>query len=87
VPEQVELVIEVWSPEDTAEDRDYRQRTYASVGISYYWMVEQESPVISARVLRDGEYGEQTTLRPGTTGTITVAPVPVTFDPADFWCE
>ena len=32
VPEQVDLVIEVWSPEDTAEDRDYRRRTYASVG-------------------------------------------------------
>lgn len=82
VPAQVDLVMEVWSPEDGAEDREYRHRTYASVGIPYFWAVEQDGPVITAYQLRDGEYRVQTTLRPGTAETITAAPVPVTFDPA-----
>jgi Uma2 family endonuclease len=82
VPEQVDLVMEVWSPEDSAEDREYRHRTYASVGIPYFWAVEQDGPVITAYELRDGDYRVQTTLRPGTAGTVTAAPVPVTFDPA-----
>lgn len=85
VPEQVDLVVEVWSPEDTAEDREYRQRTYASVGIPYFWTVDQDSLVITGYELRDEEYREQATLRPGTTGTIMAAPTSMTFDPAELW--
>ncbi|HEY4456136.1 MAG TPA: Uma2 family endonuclease [Pseudonocardiaceae bacterium] len=86
VPEQVDLVIEVWSPEDTMADRDYRRRTYASVGIPYFWAVEPDGPVINAYELADGEYVAQTTLSAGTTGTITAAPAPVTLDPARLGC-
>ena len=75
-------MIEVWSPEDTAEDRDYRRRIYASVGIAYFWAVEQEGPAITAYELRDGEYREQIMVSAGTTGTITAAPASVIADPA-----
>lgn len=81
-PEMTDLVIEIWSPEDTAEDRDHRQRIYASVGIRYFWAIEQDGPLITAYELRDGEYQEQITLNPGATGTIMAAPAPVILDPA-----
>jgi Uma2 family endonuclease len=89
VPEQVDLVVEVWSPEDTPEDRRHRQFSYATAGIRYFWAVEQDGPVVTPYELRDGSYREQTTLCPGTVGTITAAPVPVTFDPGQFlnWRE
>lgn len=78
----VDLVIEIWSPEDTAAGRAYRRRTYASVDILYFWEIEQDGPVITAYALRDGEYREQITLNPGAAGTITAAPAPVAVDPA-----
>jgi Uma2 family endonuclease len=82
VPAEVDLVVEVWSPEDGTEDRDYRRRTYASVAIPYFWTVEVNGPVVEAFELRAGRYRLAATLRGGTTGTITAAPVPVTFDPS-----
>lgn len=85
VPEQVDLVGEVWSPEDTPEDRRHRQLIYARAGIRYFWGIEQDGPVVTAYERREGEYHERITLRPGAVGTITAAPVSVSFDPADLF--
>jgi len=81
--EQVELIVEVWSPGNSAEERSDKMIAYAGADIRYFWAVEPAKPTITAYVLRRGEYVKQVTLTAGTTGTILAAPVPVTVDPAD----
>ncbi|HEY2701515.1 MAG TPA: Uma2 family endonuclease [Pseudonocardiaceae bacterium] len=83
VPQQVELVAEIWSPGNTHHERSAKFDAYAQAGIRYFWTVELKGPVVHAYELRAGRYHLATTLRAGTTGTITAAPVPVKFDPAE----
>ncbi|QKW07037.1 Uma2 family endonuclease [Streptomyces sp. NA04227] len=47
-PEDVQLVIEVVSPESAHRDRTVKLRKYAEAGIPHYWCVEEEdgAPVI-----------------------------------------
>lgn len=47
-PEDVELVVEVVSPESAHRDRTVKLRKYAQAGIAHYWCVEDEggAPVV-----------------------------------------
>ncbi|MFC7217257.1 Uma2 family endonuclease [Streptomyces polyrhachis] len=47
-PEEVELVVEVVSPESAHRDRTVKLRKYAEAGIRHYWLVEDEdgAPVV-----------------------------------------
>jgi Uma2 family endonuclease len=83
VPQQVELVAEIWSPGNSHRERADKFDAYAQAGIRYFWTIELNGPVVHAYELRAGRYHLATTLRAGTSGTITAAPVPVTFDPAE----
>ena len=83
IPQQIELVAEVWSPGNRNRERAEKFDAYAQAGIRYFWTVELNGPVVHAYELRAGRHHLAATLRGGTTGTITAAPVPVTFDPAD----
>lgn len=83
----VELVAEIWSPGNRNRERSEKFDSYAQAGIRYFWVVEIGGPVVHAYELRAGRYQIATTLREGTVGTITAAPVPVTFDPADLLAE
>lgn len=83
IPQQIELVAEVWSPGNSSLERSEKFDAYAQAGIPYFWTVELSGPVVQAFELRAGRYRLAATLRAGTIGTITAAPVPVTFDPAD----
>lgn len=83
IPQQLELVAEIWSPGNSNRERSEKFDAYAQAGIPYFWTVELNGPVVQAFELRAGRYRLAATLRAGTTGTITAAPVPVTFDPAD----
>lgn len=87
VPQQIELVAEIWSPGNPGWERAEKFDAYAQARIRYFWTVELEGPVVQAFELRAGRYRLAATLRGGTTGTITAAPVPVTFDPADLLPE
>ena len=82
-PEELELVAEVWSPGNSNAERARKFDAYAQAGIRYFWTVEQDGPVVDAFELRGGRYQHAATLRAGTVGTITAAPVPVKFDPAE----
>jgi Uma2 family endonuclease len=86
-PQQVELVAEIWSPSNRNRDRSEKLDAYAQAGIRYFWVLETAGPVVHAYELRAGRYHLATTLRDGTAATITAAPVPVTFDPADLLVE
>lgn len=86
-PEEIELVAEVWSPGNSKLERSEKFDAYARAGIRYFWTVELNGPVVDAFELRAGRYHQAATLRSGTTGTITAAPVPVKFDPAELLPE
>lgn len=86
LPEQLELVVEIWSPGNSHSEREVKQQAYASAGVSYFWTVDFDrsgAPVITAYRLVKGDYVEAEVAKPGTRTTITAAPVPVTLDPAD----
>ncbi|WP_371499789.1 Uma2 family endonuclease [Kitasatospora sp. NBC_00374] len=43
-PEDVQLVVEVLSPESAHRDRTVKLRKYAEAGIPHYWLIEEEEP-------------------------------------------
>lgn len=86
LPEQLELVVEIWSPGNSHSEREVKRQAYAGAGVLFFWTVDFDRsgvPVITAYRLVDGDYVMAEVAKPGTTTTITTAPVPVTLDPAD----
>ena len=57
-PEDVQLVVEVVSPESAHRDRTVKLRKYAQAGIAHYWCVEEDdgAPVVHVYEL-DGPTG------------------------------
>jgi Uma2 family endonuclease len=83
--EDLELAVEVWSPGNSRAERETKKAVYASGNVPYFWEVNEDrlgSLTLVTHVLKDGQYVEDLTARPGTTVTINAAPVPVAFDPA-----
>ena len=83
--EDLELAVEVWSPGNTRAERETKKAVYASGNVPFFWEVNEDrlgSLTLVTHVLKDGQYVEDLTARPGTTVTINAAPVPVAFDPA-----
>lgn len=81
----LELAVEIWSPGNTRAERDTKAAVYANANVPYFWEVTEDrigALTLTTHVLKDGQYVEDLTARPGTTVTINAAPVPVTFDPA-----
>jgi len=77
--------VEIWSPGNTRAERDTKAAVYANASVPYFWEVYEDrigALTLITHVLKDGQYVEDLTARPGTTATINAAPVPVTFDPA-----
>ncbi|MCP2261035.1 putative restriction endonuclease [Streptoalloteichus tenebrarius] len=88
-PENLLLAVEIWSPGDSRREREDKRTGYAEAGIPFFWTVHQErfpsAPTVVAHRLDGERYVEDVTAVPGTSVTITAAPVPVTFDPANLW--
>ena len=84
-PEDLVLAVEIWSPGNTRAERDTKAAVYANANVPYFWEVTEDrigALTLTTHVLKDGQYVEDLTAKPGTTVTINAAPVPVTFDPA-----
>jgi Uma2 family endonuclease len=84
--EHLILAAEVWSPGNSRSERETKIGAYAEAGVPYFWSVELDqdrrvSALIAYR-LTGGRYVEQSVAAPGTTVTVTAAPVAITFDPA-----
>lgn len=64
--ENVDLVMEVVSPDDP--DRDYVQKRqeYAAAGIAEYWIVDPMQELITVLALQNGAYGIHGEFTPGT---------------------
>lgn len=83
-PDQVALVAEVWSLEDSQLDRAQRFDLYAQANIQYFWTVELGEPIIDAyEYLGCNWYRRRDTLRGREVGRIEAAPVPVDIGPRE----
>lgn len=83
--ENLVLAVEIWSPSNTRAERDTKTAVYAGANVPYFWEIYKDrlgSLTLVTHVLKDGQYVEDLTAKPGTTVTVNAAPVPVTFDPA-----
>lgn len=77
----LELAVEIWSPSNTRAERDTKAAAYGGAKVPYFWEISEDLTLVT-HILKDGQYVEDLTARPGETVTINAAPVPVTFDPA-----
>ena len=50
---QPDLIVEVWSESDTANDRAFLQNLYATSGITEHWYIEQESNKVECYLGRE----------------------------------
>lgn len=86
LPEQLEMVVEIWSPGNAHSERATKKAAYAGAGVLYFWAVDfgkDGAPTITAHRLVRGDYEVVAVAKPGATTTIDAAAVPVTLDPAD----
>lgn len=86
LPIHLVLAVEVWSPSNTRPYRASKMAGYAGAEVPYFWAINQDrigAITVTAYRLESGRYIEELTAGPGSKVTITAAPVPVTFDPAD----
>ena len=64
-----DMVIEILSPSTSSRDMVLKFNTYQRAGIREYWIVDPDSKMVSAHVLKNGEY---TTRAYGDTGAAPV---------------
>lgn len=57
-PSDVLLAVEVMSPSSVSNDRVTNPAQYAAAGISYYWRIEADPPMLIQHALEDGVYRE-----------------------------
>ncbi|NNC92482.1 MAG: Uma2 family endonuclease [Acidimicrobiia bacterium] len=76
------LAVEVLSS-DPARDIIRKAAKYAAAGLPRYWIIDPDGPEVIVYVLIDGVLAEKDRHGPGTTVTLNVGPVDVTFDPAE----
>jgi Uma2 family endonuclease len=83
--ENLELVVEIWSPGNSQDERETKQVAYAGAGVPFFWAVDFDRrgcPTITAYRLDKGEYVLDVVAKAGERTTIKAAPVPLTLDPA-----
>jgi Uma2 family endonuclease len=79
------LAVEIWSPGNVRSERESKVAAYATAGVPFFWVVNQDKlggVAVTAYRLENGHYVEELTAHPGEEVTIKAAPEPVTFDPA-----
>jgi Uma2 family endonuclease len=69
-----DLVIEITSPGSAIYDRNTKADTYAALGVTELWLVDESSAVIEVRVLEGDRYGSSVTFESGDLLRSTVLP-------------
>ena len=66
-PTGAKLVVEVVSPDDRSQQRDYveKRADYAKAGVAEYWLVDPQALTILVLRLEGNAYAEHGTFRPG----------------------
>lgn len=82
-PDQVVLVAEVWTAEDSSDERARKFDLYAQAEIRYLWTADLDEPAVYAHeFLGNNWYRLRDTLRDREIDRIEAAPVPVSIQPA-----
>ncbi len=76
------LAVEILST-DPARDMVRKAGKYAEAGLSRYWVVDPDGPVVIEHRLEGGVLVERERHGPGGVATLDVGPCEVRFDPAD----
>jgi Uma2 family endonuclease len=83
----VELVVEIWSSSNNAQERETKTAAYEGAGIPYFWSIAHSGSGIDLAIhtyrLEGRRYVDAGSFIPGNRALIQAAPVPVTCDPAD----
>ena len=61
----VDLVVEVVSPDDPERDYRDKRKEYARAGIAEYWIVDPQQKLVTLLVLQEQEYHLHQELKPG----------------------
>ncbi|GAB3894587.1 Uma2 family endonuclease [Kibdelosporangium lantanae] len=81
---ELALVAEVWSPGNTAAERETKMAAYAGAGVPFVWTVDQGHDLagltLTAFRLTSGQYVVENKAQADGPTVITAAPVPVTLD-------
>jgi Uma2 family endonuclease len=80
--EMIWLVCEITSPSNAATDRLLKMRYYATAGIEWYLVVEQDDLILRLHHLDNGRYVEHSVAKPGEPLQLP-SPIDVQIDPAD----
>jgi Uma2 family endonuclease len=80
--DSVRLVCEIVSPSNAATDKVLKMHYYATAGIPWYLLVEQDTGALHLYELTGSHYVERSVTKPGDTLRLT-DPVEVTIFPAD----
>ncbi|MDQ6784810.1 MAG: Uma2 family endonuclease [Actinomycetota bacterium] len=72
------LVVEVTSPSTRDIDTRDKRAEYGAAGAGWYWIVEQDEPLV---VIFEQRHGEMIEVQRLTEQAVTAGPVPVTIDP------
>ncbi|HEV3356622.1 MAG TPA: Uma2 family endonuclease [Pseudonocardiaceae bacterium] len=82
-PDQVVLVAEVWTADDSVDERTRAFDLYARAEIRYFWTADLDEPSVNAyEFLGDSWYRLRDTLSGREIDRIEAAPVPVSIQPA-----
>lgn len=86
-PQELVLVVEVWSPGNKRSERETKMAAYADASIPLVWTVDQRHGLagltLTAFRLADGEYVVENKVQADGPTTITAAPVPLTLNLAE----
>jgi Uma2 family endonuclease len=85
--EALVLVVEVWSPDDTRNEREAKMIAYAAAGVPFVWTISRKGNDPGLELTAHRLHGDrclvENTVKPAGPTTITAAPDPVTLDLAD----
>ena len=82
-PADIELVVEIVSPNNPSNDLVLKRHAYASAGIQEYWIIDQRDRTLAVhRLDASGSYAIEATVRPAERWE-SDTPFPVTVDPAE----
>jgi Uma2 family endonuclease len=85
-PEDLVVVVEVWSPGNTPAERETKMIGYAAAGVTYVWTLTPDShrgPVLTTYTLEGGTYAETDQAHGNNPTPILAFPVPIALNLVD----
>ncbi|TCO44202.1 Uma2 family endonuclease [Actinocrispum wychmicini] len=83
-PEELALIVEIWSPGNPREEREDKMAGYTVAGVPFVWTIDRGHDLagmtLTAHRFVDGSYVAENRIQTDGSATITAAPVPIDLD-------